>query len=356
MITLEGSAKQPGIAIAVAAIVDAANGINGVSPALLQHGISALRGGLRPSDYPEAILACDNLALGGVMRIPGINTIGIAAESDTDVADLPIEVPCVIGVTDLLSSINEGDILIVDGYRGVVHIDPEPQMLVHYQQAQEHRRLREKVFISSQHIPARTQTGETVYVYARMSDESQLATALDAGADGLMVDLRGNTDDLSALSGRVLREAAGKPVVFVLDVGCEEILRAVMAYCTPGQVTLVSENADLLASQVNAALDRIVLEALQLDVEAPQVNVGCIAPAGVCNTTDCSPLVIDATLAQPESFALPQPGAEPVAIIGKSIGTIEPLVRMGVRRVALEPDVISEAKYTILLIGAEDEL
>ena len=356
MTTLEGTVRTPGIAIAVAAVVDATNGINGVSPTLLLNGISALRGGLRPSDYPEAILACDNLALGAVMRIPGINTIGIAAESDTDVGDLPVEVPCVIGVTGLLSSINEGDILIVDGYKGVVHIDPDPQMLVHYQQAQEHRHLRQKVFISSEHIPARTQTGETVYVYARMSDESQLAKALDAGADGLMLDLRGNTDDLSALSGRVLSEAAGKPVVFVLDFGCEEILRAVMAYCTPGQVTLVSENADLLASQVNAALDLIVLEALQLDVEAPQVNVGWIAHADVCNTADCSPLVIDATRGQPESFTLPETGAEPVAIIGKNIGAVEPLVRMGVRRVALEPDVISEAKYTILLIGAEDEL
>ena len=70
MITLEGHAKQPGIAIAVAAVVDAKMGINAVSPALLMEGISALRGGLRPSDYPEVILICESLAVALNTRIP----------------------------------------------------------------------------------------------------------------------------------------------------------------------------------------------------------------------------------------------------------------------------------------------
>lgn len=352
MITLEGIAKQPGVAIAVAAIVDAKNGINAISPALLMSGISSLRNGLRPADYPEAVLACDTLALGATMRIPGINIIGIAAESDSDVPDLPVEAPCVIGVTDLLSSINEGDILIVDGYKGVVHIDPDPPTLIHYQQAEEHRHLREKVFISSEHIPARTQSGETVYVYARMSDESQLAAALSAGADGLVLDLRTNREDLGKLSDCVLREAAGKPVAFVVGLGCEQILRAVMEYCTPGQVTLVSENADMLASQVDAALDQIVLEALQLDVEAPQVNLGSFASAGACDLTNGPPIVVECADDEPD---LPEVCEDTVVVIGERIDAIEKMVDAGVRRIAVEPDTVSRVKYRIRLIGMEDE-
>jgi hypothetical protein len=350
MITLEGIAKQSGVAIAVAAVVDEKLGINAISPALLMDGISSLRNGLRPPDYPEAVLACDKLALGATMRIPGINIVGMAAESDSDVPELPVEIPCVIGVTDLLSSINEGDILIVDGYKGVVHIDPDPQTLIHYQQAEEHRHLRDKVFISSEHIPARTQSGETVYVYALMSDESQLALALSAGADGLMLDLRANREDLGALSGCVLREAAGKPVTFVLEFGCEEILRAAMAYCTPGQVTLASENADLLASQVETALDRVVLEALQLDVDPPRVNLGGFASAGGCDSAGGA-VVVDAT----DVISLPAVSEYTVVIVGQQIGAISELVGAGVRRVAVDPGVVSDAKYAILRIGMEDE-
>lgn len=320
MTTLEGIARQPGIAIAVAAVVDAKNGLNGVSYALLRSGISALMQGLPARDYPEAAIACDSLAVGSAMRIPGINAVAIAAEAPTDVPGLPSDVPCVIGVADLLQSIKEGDILIVDGYKGVVHIDPDPQTLIHYQQTEEQQHTRGKVFITSEHIPAQTQTGETVLVYARMTDDSSLETALDRGADGLLVDMRGRDDDLSSLSSRVLREVAGKPVTFVVDFHIEEILRAAMLYCTPLQVTLVSENPEMLIAQVDSALDKITLEALQMDLEAPQVNV---AP-------EQTPVGVDA------------------------VEEIENVVRSGARMIAVEPGSVPDAKFAIRSVNLED--
>lgn len=331
MTTLEGIARQHGVAIAVAAVVDAKHGINGVSHTLLMQGILALRTGAQPSDYPEAVLACDNLALGAALKIPGISVIGVAAESDQDMPGLPIDVPCVIGVANLLQSISDGDILVVDGYKGVVHIDPDPPTLIHYQQAEEHRNLRETVFIASEHIPARTMTGETVFIYATVPDESQLAKALESGADGLVLDLRGSTEDLTPIAGRVLREAAGKPVVFGVDLGCEEILRAAMVYCTPGQVTLVSDNAEMLAAQVEAALDRVVLEALQLDIEPPQVHIGSISSEGVLEWAEAS------------------------LVSAREIHEIEPIVKSGVTRVAVEPELVTEAKNVVRSVGAEDE-
>lgn len=318
MITLEGIARNPGIAIAVAAVVDAKSGINGVSHALLQEGISALRQGMPPQDYPQAIIACDNLALGAAIRIPGISTIGIAAEAHSDVAGLPMEGPCVIGVSELLRSIGEGDILIVDGHRGVVYIDPEPRMLTHYQQAEEQRHTREKIFITSEHIPARTQSGETVHVYARIEGDRRLTEALENGADGLMVDVRGDWD-LWALGSHILREAAGKPVVFLVECGCEEILRAAMLYCTPWQVALVAEDLDALAARVESAIEGIAAEALQMDVDPPQVNVG----------PECVPAVIDA------------------------VDAIEEIVKGGARMIAVGPEIVAEAKYAIRSISLE---
>ena len=321
MTTLEGIGRNPGTAIAVAAVVDAKSGINGVSHALLKSGISALTQNLPPDDYPEVIIACDSLTIGSSIRIPGIQAVGIAAEAVTEVPELTSDLPCVIGVADLLSSITEGDILIVDGYKGVVHIDPDPPTLIHYQQAEEQKHAREKVFITSEHIHARTQTGEIVFVYARLDDESKLTLALDNGADGLLVDLRGRSDDLATLCSRILRDVAGKPVKFVVDTEIEEILRAAMIYCTPMQVTLVSNDPDMLIAQVETLLDRITLEALQLDLEAPQVNIS-----------------------RQES---------PVSL--GSIAEIEALVRSGVRMITVDPESVPEAKFAIRSVSLEPE-
>ena len=125
MVTLEGRAGHEGVAVAVGAVVDAEIGIRGVSPVLLQEGIRAVMRPLPVEDCPEAIIACDDLAVGASLRIPGVVTVGIAAESG-DTAGLTVEVPCVVGVPDLLKSISEGDLLVVDGNKGIVCVDPDP--------------------------------------------------------------------------------------------------------------------------------------------------------------------------------------------------------------------------------------
>ena len=345
MRTLEAIAKYPGHAIAVVASVDAASGINGVSSTLLMEGISALRRGLRPADYPEAIIACDKLDTGAGIKIPGIKIIGLAAQSDAAPAEIEINVPCVIGVDGLLSSIQEGDLAIVDGHRGLVYIDPDLSTLIHYQQAEEQKRLRKKIFISSQHIPPRTQSGTAVYIYAHISDERQLAEALHSGADGLLVDLR-DTRDVDFLPNAALREAAGKPVTFILEYGCEEIIRAAMTYCTAGQVTLASEHPDLLASQVEHAMDRIVLEALQLNVDPPQVNLGGAYTAQNYNPALGLAAVIDCR----QSACTATPDESTVVIVGRDLHRIEESVRLGARRLAVDQNDITEAKHAVLTI------
>lgn len=337
----------------MAAAVNAISGINGISRALLQEGLSSLKNCVPPADYPEAIVACDSVALGSAIRIPGINVIGIAAESDVDTPELVIDVPCVIGVDDLLSSISERDIVIIDGYKGLVHIDPDPATLIHYQQAEEHHNLREKVFIASEHIPARTATGEVIYVYALPAAETELDAALDSGADGIVFDLRGRHDDAGAVAGNILREAAGKPVVLAVDMGWEDVLRAAMVYCTPNQLTLVSENAELLALQVERALDHVVLEALQLDIDPPQVTLGLFAHAPCCSH-GCSPLVVDARN-QEDGTVLPTLDSTSIFILDGPEQIRTAVESSSVKRVAVAPEKVAEAKTVVKSIGLEDE-
>jgi len=272
MITIQGKARNDGIAIATAALVDARSGINAVSPALLQEGLNAIKRQLGPADYPEAVVACDTLAIGVSVRIPGVSAVGIAAQSEVDTPGLQVDLPCVIGLPDLLQSISHGDIIIVDGEKGVVYVDPDPQTLIRYQQLEDRRTSRSAVFVASEHIPARTQTGETVFVHALVCAESDLPQALDAGADALIVEYEagGNLD----LYAATLRAAAGKPTAFETHVAELDFLRAVMQYAAPLQVSVLLPLAehDALAAELMAALETCATEAFLRDLDPPCVN------------------------------------------------------------------------------------
>lgn len=235
MITIEGKSLKPGVAIATAAVVDAKQGMGGVSPDLLMEGVRALRAMLPPKEHPDAVVASDTLALGMSLRLPGVNTVGIAIESPDEVPGLEPQVPCVVGCTDLIRSINEGDVLIVDGDEGVVYIDPDLETILRYQEMEERAVHEHVVYIAAEHLPARTPDGEVVNVLAIVDDENSLAIALSQGADGVLTDLASCFVEPSVL----LRVAAGKPVVILAEAASEELAQAIEEFSVPGQVTVL---------------------------------------------------------------------------------------------------------------------
>jgi hypothetical protein len=367
MITIQGNARKEGVAIAVAAFVDTKNGINGVAPSILEEGLRAIKRGLDPHDYSEAVIICDNLIMGMSIKIPGINTIGIAAQEDMVIPGVNPEVPSVTGVENLLGSISQGDIVILDGNSGMVFIDPDPHTLIHYQQIEDQRNTAQKIFIASEHIPARTQTGNTVVVFAYIKNEDEVDQALNEGADGLLLDVRGRMEDDDYYKA-VMRAAPGKPLVFAVDFACKDLLKTAALYSGPGQVTVVfpTDNFEELFSAVDP-----VLADIEDDPEAATVDIGTIAlgtetDAPILTTTRKlaldmrkSKLLEEADLDElTEKAAAWLRGREPedvLLLIGKRIKYLEKLVLAGARTVAVMPNKVSESKYKIRSINEEEE-
>ncbi|MCX6345207.1 MAG: hypothetical protein NT018_09035 [Armatimonadetes bacterium] len=362
MATIEGKAKHEGVAIAVVAKVDSINGINGVDTAILEEGIRALRKGLARDDYPEVVVACDNVVMGISMKLPGINTIGIAAQTDMDVPGLDVDLPCVIGLPGLLDGVGQGSLMIIDGNKGVVHIDPDPHIIIHYQHIEEDRQSRSKVFIASEHIPARTQAGETVYVYAYITNEGEVEQALDEGADGLLVDLRGSEADVTQFYKALIRAAPGKPIVFGVDSSCKALMEAAADYAAPGQVTVAfpTKSFDELYPEVVAAI--------KADPDAVHVKIGCMVKgsesciSGVL-VNGCvvdmrkSPLLKDPDI---QDLALKVvgwiDGRDPetaILVMGKQIDSAERLIEAGTRSLAVSPYKVGAMKYKIRAMGTE---
>ena len=352
MVTIQGIARSEGVAIAVAAVVDATNGINGVSPALLDEGLRAIRARLLPHDYPEAVVVCDSPAMGTTIRIPGVNVIGIATQSDTDMPGLIVEMPCAIGLEGLLESVSEGDIVIIDGGKGIVYIDPDPATLIHYQELDERKATARRLFIASEHIPARTQAGETILVYALVAEEAELTRALEDGADGLVVDLREHVGDPTAYCDNVLRAAAGKQVVFLITEYAEEVLRSAMWLAASGQVTLACSPA--ASDQVLREIESL-LSAIESDSEATSVNIGTILlePGHAADEVGECRIVLDVR-ESPLLSGIASPELKCVTVAPDQSDALVHLIEMGAKCVAVAPDAIGSAKYTIRSMGMEE--
>lgn len=358
MTTIHGTARKEGVAIAVAAIVDARLGVSGVSPELLAEGLAAIRRMAEPVDYPECVVICDTLAMGASVRIPGVSIIGIAAQSEADAPGLEPEVPCVIGLEELPRSVSHGDIVILDGNKGIAHIDPDPRTLMHYQEMEERHDARPPVYIESEHIPARTQSGDTVTVYAVVQSEEDLPEALHQGADGLLVEIPPDVN--ATYYERALSDAAGKPVAFATGYLDMDLPRAAMRFASPAQVMVLFPLAEFgsLAQDAAMVMENIEIEAMLNDLDPPRIRLGAIATQIEAAGTSGQPEVVAVDLREASQALGGLPAgreAHDVILILGDIEAVPEVVRAGARCLAVAPGDVAACKYAIRCIGSEGE-
>ena len=370
MKTIHGVSVTPGVAIAVGAVVDSIQGLNLVSPALLQEGLKALKAMLPVQDYPEAIIVCDLLNIGASLRVPGVNTIGIAAESQVPSDDVKVSVPCVIGLPDLLKSVHEGDIIIVDGGKGLVHVDPDLETIIHYQRMQELAAPRNVIYITAEHLPAKTVTGETVLVYAIVQSRSDLDEALHQGADGLVVDSKYSGFESYKDFAEILQLAAGKQIVFLAVDSINDILRATMHFAAPNQVSIVfaCDWYHQGFQHIQSALELMRAEALFENLTPPAVHLGICAQV---DELHCVKLLREADLAVVDVYRSSriledQPplsqlalwleqsfSSQVIVLLGPLIDQLPSAFDLGARSVAVVPCAVSDAKALVRAIGID---
>lgn len=136
------------------------------------------------------ILVCDNVAPSELAQLQTQGVVGIVSVSGSALSHSAIlarslHLPLVVGVSDALQRINDGDALIVDGGDGGIIVEPSASDLRGYHerlraQAREQRelgRLRSK--------PSRTLDGHDITVMANAESAGDVAQAHALGAAGL---------------------------------------------------------------------------------------------------------------------------------------------------------------------------
>jgi len=169
-----------------------------------------------------------------------------------------LEIPAVTGVVGIQAVVRPGEIAIVDGGDGQVHLSPDEHLIAEYQRAQQ------RYTVATQHLdalrerPGETRDGHRISLTANVGLVSDLRLVEQHGADGiglfrtelLVLAHRGfpEEEEQAQLYERVTRALAPRPVTIrTLDVGGDKDL--------PGLTDRAEENPQLGCRSIRLSLE-----------------------------------------------------------------------------------------------------
>ncbi|ADA67022.1 phosphoenolpyruvate-protein phosphotransferase [Thermotoga petrophila RKU-10] len=144
-------------------------------------------------------------------------------------------IPLILGVKEATRMIKNGDLLIVDGNIGLVHVNPEKSVLENYReriidQYKERMELRDIL-----HLETRTSDGRRIKLFANIGNLEELDIALKNNAEGIGLmrteilfmnrEKPPSEEEQFKFYRTVLERMRGKPVIIrTLDVGGDKII------------------------------------------------------------------------------------------------------------------------------------
>ena len=184
---LHGTAAAPGVAIAAAARLSDDFGTASLSPDRLRRLGERLRSfGVENPEPEQIVIVADKIPPAfWLAPLPGVQIVGLAAQSPTPLSPKP-EMPSVLGLGEMLLRVaEEDDIVIIDGDRGRVYVAPDATTVARYQAPQT---LSRRFFLEGDHLPARTASDNRVItILCAAWSLAQAEDAMASGADGLVV-------------------------------------------------------------------------------------------------------------------------------------------------------------------------
>jgi phosphotransferase system enzyme I (PtsI) len=178
-------------------------------------------------------------------RIGGFATVLGGAEGHTAIMARALGLPAVLGTPGLLQGIKTGDMVIVDGRRGRVIVNPGHSTLDEYTNLRETLRRAQRQLARLRRLPAVTRDGVQIALNANVELPRELELVRQAGAAGIGL-LRSefmfmNREDLPsedeqyAMLREVVEAMEGRPVtVRTLDVGSDKLAYSLEGHISPG--------------------------------------------------------------------------------------------------------------------------
>jgi phosphotransferase system enzyme I (PtsP) len=190
-------------------------------------------------DIPDdAVLVAEDLSPADLSMLEGDKFRGIAlatggVTSHASILAKSFEIPSVVAIEELAESVHPGDMLIIDGNAGSVHVNPSAEVIREYDRLERDYAELNRELSGLKNLPAETTDGHRVSLYANIGLLSDVAFAQLHGAQGVGLyrteipflshrDFPSEEDQYS-LYTRVVEGMAGKPVTIrTLDIGADK--------------------------------------------------------------------------------------------------------------------------------------
>jgi phosphotransferase system enzyme I (PtsI) len=155
--------------------------------------------------------------------------------SHTAIVARSLGIPAIVGLHHARETIAEGEVLIVDGERGLLIVNPDAVVLAEYRARQGEIKAERKRLKRLKSTPAATVDGTPIELYANIELPQDMPEVLEAGAQGVGLfrtefmflnrkDLPGEEEQFEAYR-EVAKAMQGRPVVLrTLDLGADKAL------------------------------------------------------------------------------------------------------------------------------------
>ena len=164
--------------------------------------------------------------------------------SHTAIVARSLAIPAIVGLHHAFQTISEGELLIVDGERGLLVVNPDPIVLAEYRERQAELKADRQRLKRLKKTRATTQDGTPIELYANIELPQDTSEVLEAGADGVGLfrtefmflnrkDLPGEEEQFEAYR-QVAEAMQGRPVILrTLDIGADKAMNGDATHIMP---------------------------------------------------------------------------------------------------------------------------
>ncbi len=155
--------------------------------------------------------------------------------SHTAIMAKSLEIPAVVGLEKATQTIGQGDLLIVDGTHGEVHVNPDPPTVERFEREQQRMAEVERDLLRLKDLAAETLDGHRVTLSANIELPTEMPSVIAHGADGIGLyrteffylnrsDLPTEEEQFQAYKDVVQQVAPDPVIIRTLDLGGDKFV------------------------------------------------------------------------------------------------------------------------------------
>lgn len=118
-------------------------------------------------------------------KVMGFATDGGGSTSHTAILARALDIPAVVGLGRATAAVAGGDLIIIDGYKGLLVVNPDEATLARYRSSQAQTEVVDRGLEGLRGLPAETTDGRQIALFGNIELPEEVETALRNGAAGV---------------------------------------------------------------------------------------------------------------------------------------------------------------------------